>query len=340
MTKNYRNICFFIYFINISIYLFFLLIFFIWANIAIFSSFMIYSLKLLISFSIFHFFFNSFRYSNNLIIRMIQKSVLYLLCFYLSIFLISFISIKIPLVSVLYCQPTDDSPTTSIVETVINGVVQIYKDIGIEGKAISVGGAVASTLLKTMPYATLGAKVAGTTAVSAGVTEGVLVVAPLGKNIAANANIQESVGKAIENHPYADPSSDRIPSPDPFMVNSPLENQIPLNNLLEALEILNATEIYLIITIISILFSKNFNFVFIKVLSLLNNRIIPEKYSAKINIFIKKSSDTNKKISNTLIALLLIILLILTIINLYVSFELFNNIDSYVSVYNFLKRMN
>ena len=117
-------------------------------------------LKLGVSFLIFHFIFNKFTYSNNIIVRLMQKIVVYFICVNICLYLFSFVDI----LDTIHCDSDSD------------------------------------------------------------------------------------------------PDIDRIPSPDPNIINSPLEdgdNITPLNELVDVIFSYNMLELYLILFIIYILFYRN-----------------------------------------------------------------------------------
>ena len=89
----------------------------------------------MISFVVFHFIFNRFKYSNNTIIRLLQKFVLYTICFYLSLYFL----ISIDLFGEINCDSDDEDededkdknknttnkgkPNKGVVESIVDGVV-------------------------------------------------------------------------------------------------------------------------------------------------------------------------------------------------------------------------
>ena len=306
-----------------------------------------YLLKLLISFAIFHYIFNKFKYSENILIRLIQKFILYSICFYLSIFVLDYFD----LIGVAHCSSGEDNYTTDnkkskkgVVETIVDGAVQIYKEMESSTSAMAAGGAAASALIKSIPNAPLGAKVVGASAVAAGVSGSVIVGTKVGEAMTENVNFKEQIQKieeVIKKHPYADPEVDRIPTPDSNIIPSLLENgeqNIPLIVLLESLEILNVLEIMLIVALIILFFNNNIYNLNIKIISYILNKYIPDNYHNKINTFLNKGTEYNKKYINILIVLIITILLILKLGNLYITSELYSKVDDYVLVYNYLKK--
>ena len=88
--------------LSIIAFVFALIIFF--YIIGFYSNIIIYLLKILISFGVFHFIFNKFKYSDNTIISLLQKFVLYTICFYLSLYFL----ICIDIFDDIYCESDDD----------------------------------------------------------------------------------------------------------------------------------------------------------------------------------------------------------------------------------------
>ena len=59
----------------------------------------LYFIKMFLSFVVFHFIFNKFKYSTNTIIRFIQKFIVYYICVYLAYFFFSSINLLDPIYS-------------------------------------------------------------------------------------------------------------------------------------------------------------------------------------------------------------------------------------------------
>ena len=155
--------------------------------------------------------------------------------------------------------------------------------------------------------------------------------------------MKNNIENNIKDHPYSDPNIDRIPSPDPNIINSPLEDGesvIPLVGLLENLTLLNVAELLLIIVIFIIIFSKNINGFYIKIISYIVNKYIPIKYHNKINKYLNKGEKINDKFMNIMLLINIFLLLIFILGNLFISSHLYENIDDYVLVYNYLKKIN
>ena len=62
------------------------------------------ALKLGVSFLIFHFIFNKFTYSNNFIVRLMQKIVIYIICVKFCLYLFSFVDI----LDTIHCDSDDE----------------------------------------------------------------------------------------------------------------------------------------------------------------------------------------------------------------------------------------
>jgi hypothetical protein len=310
--------------------------------------------------------FNNFKYSNNLIIRFIQKFILYNICFIFAVSVASYFDFA--LFKTIFCdhiegdinnnndadavptsQPSVSVPTVGdnknvnikleinvpkdVFKTGLNVVGDILSNHGVDYGASAAGGAAASAAAKAasgLPPAQR-VLVAGGTALA--VTSGVIIGKKVGHAIANKTDI-------IKNHPYSDPNVDRIPSPDSsFFINSPLENgDIPLIELLESLILLNILEIILIAILILILFNKkisDFNKNFISNIII---KYMPVKYHNYIKIF-----DKGVEFNNTFMSIMLVIVIMLLLVfilgNLFVSCELYGKIDEYVLAYNIIKKI-
>ena len=62
------------------------------------------ALKLGVSFLIFHFIFNKFTYSNNIIVRLMQKIIVYFICVKFCLYLFSFVDI----LDTIHCDSDDE----------------------------------------------------------------------------------------------------------------------------------------------------------------------------------------------------------------------------------------
>jgi phosphate/sulfate permease len=322
-----------------------------------------------LSFVIFNFVFNKFKYSNNIFIRLIQKFIIYNVCFLIFITIAGYLYLNI--FNTFYCDNSDDEDNneTSIVNNnnqkidnkndtnIVNNNKQeinnnneyfefkfpakpidyIAKGIGtafakgVSDYAAAAGGVAASAFfyfnkssasLAPLPRIVGAAVAGGATAI------GVIVGNRIGKSIGNKVNVLEE----IKNHKNSDPDIERIPSPDDLIISSPFEDgNIPLVDLLLDLVSLNLIEIIIIISIILMIGSnKNNNIIYNLI-----KKYIPNNY---LHLFIQKVSNFNTKFTNFMLIIMVVILLLIKLGNLYVSCELFANIEDYVIVYNYIKK--
>jgi hypothetical protein len=338
----------------------------------------LYFFKLFISVVIFHFIFNKFKYSDNFVIKLLQKFILYCLCLYFSIYVMIFFD----LFNTISCDSDDEddnedlnndrndkdnndddnnnvnnkgnnndenkstSTNRSSLEIIADTVVKVYKEMSDTSAAISAGGVAASAFIKSVPNAGLSTKVAGASAIGMGVSASTLVGSKVVGAISDNLDYKESIKdleESIKDHPYSDPSHDRVPSPDRQIMDSPLESgdgSIPLIDLLESLVSLNMIELYLIISLILILFNQNIIDLYIKIVSKILNKYISIKYQNKIMNILNISKENNKKYNNILLIIIISILILIKLVNLFVSYHLYDKIDDYILVYNHLKNID
>ena len=331
--------------------------------------------KTLISIAIFYFIFNNFKYSNKFYIRIIQKFILYCFCFIFSVFVILFIDIADTVYcdptdntnnnsenadnANNNSEDTDnannnnndsktennegDKPKKSSLEVICDTAVKIYKEVELDASALAAGGALGSAYIKSVPSAGFGPKALGGAAVAALGTAGVKVGLQVGDAISKNLDLQEMYDQAnerLKDHPYSDPDPARVPSPDSsFTANSPLEEgSIPLLELLESMLSLNILEIVLILVAMLVFFNKNINNIFIKIISKFLYKYIPVKFQDKIITILNNSKEKNKSYNNIILLFILIIFILIKLLNLFVSYHLHGNIDSYVQVYNYLTK--
>ena len=133
---------------------------------------------------------------------------------------------------------------------------------------------------------------------------------------------------------HGNPGIDRLISLDPNFVNSPLEiNDVstPLGQLIHVIFTYNMLELMLIIFILYIIFYKNI-LIFI-------SKYIPTKFNF-IKKIVSNSLNANIKFTNNILSIWLILLLIFKLLNLFFSYELYNNLDDFVSVYIYIKKQS
>jgi len=297
-----------------------------------------------LSFIISYFVFNKFTFSNNFILRFIQQFILFFI-FY--IIIINF-CIYFNLLDPILCQDNDDinqniekkdkykidisfsgelpkKPVDTLLNIATNVFSKSFESLG----AASAGGTVAAAMVKastSLPIAQRLALIGGSSFIaSAGVIFGIRG----GSALSDQLNLQESIVNKIKASPHADTNVTRIPSPGPdFNINNSLElgdQSTPLNNLVEVIFSYNTLELILIFVLIYILFYKY-------ILNILNKHT-PTKYYYLKKI-IEFSINYNTKFMNIALIITIVLLFLFKLINLFFSYELYNNLDNFVSVYN------
>jgi hypothetical protein len=266
-------------------------------------------ISFLISFSITHFILSKFTLSNNRFIKYIQYSII------ISLIIISGYHIceilNIQLISVVECAADDnlvnsqDNQTKNILSIQSqtgdnnkeyysfkadkNFIDKTFNAVGTSIKVISntvgsnlgiasAAGVAASAMIKSttsLPPVQRTLLVGGISAVTAaGTTLGIKT----GESLANNIYID-----SIKNSPHADPNINRVPSPDPFIANSPLESNditTPLEELLGVIVSYQILELFVLILLFFLLFSK---FIYKKntdLLSIFINKFMPNKFIA------------------------------------------------------------
>ena len=149
---------------------------------------------------------------------------------------------------------------------------------------------------------------------------------------------------AVKNSEHCSPDPGtkclRVPAPDINIINSPLEsydNISPLEILLNNLFKLNILELLLFIILLLLLFNKFIYKFNIELKYKLINKFMPDYISNYYKNTTDKSIDFNNKFTNFIFIIIIIILLLFKLSTLYISAELSLHIDSYVSVYNYIK---
>nr|QWO71453.1 RNA polymerase [Calocybe gambosa] len=169
-----------------------------------------------------------------------------------------------------------------------------------------------------------------------------------GVNVRGGTHTESSVEGIKGSYPMEDDDGDfnnknkieeDIESPDQSFINSPLEKYIPLLVLLKYLVVLNKLEIMFIFIIIMIIFNKYFYSQIVKYISKLflkKGKVIFAKKLSNIEEKIYKIQNYNKKFYNFMLVVILLLFLITKILNIYITIELFNKIDDYILVYNYI----
>nr|QWO71452.1 RNA polymerase [Calocybe cyanea] len=147
----------------------------------------------------------------------------------------------------------------------------------------------------------------------------------------------------VNNSPHANPDHDNIPSPISDMINSPLEDfdlTSPLQDLLMYSFLLDLLILILLISLLVIIFYRyvlyiNLNFVTflldkyfsIKLRNWLNKYIIPIK---------DRGIDFNSKFVLIMFVLNTITLVMIVLLKIFITSEIYMNINSYVNVHNLI----
>ena len=201
----------------------------------------------LTSFVFFNFLYYKLNFSKNIYIRLLQKFVAFNLFFIVSILIASFLDFYIfqvifsdgnindvkSSVGIVANAVSDDydlkipkGPTDIVVKAIGDAASNLTTNLGAAGA----GGAVGAAVIKSIPLPPVQRTALAVAA--AGATSGAVTVGiQAGASIARNINNSST----IKNHPYGDTDINRVPSPEPNMMNSPLEygdESIPLIDLL------------------------------------------------------------------------------------------------------------
>ena len=119
-----------------------------------------------------------------------------------------------------------------------------------------------------------------------------------------------------------------------------LENNIPLIEILKNLLLIDFVELMFILIIILIIINKYLYMFYIKLLNkillLIPKKYLPNFLKNRTN-YLDKAIELNNKFFKILLVIVLILLLLFKIFNIYVSSELYSNIDDYILVYNYIK---
>ena len=124
------------------------------------------------------------------------------------------------------------------------------------------------------------------------------------------------------------------------LINCPIEGSedtIPLVEILDNLISLNILEIVLTVILILILYQKYINKININFITKIVVKYLPNKYIDWFKKYSTSSIKYNDKFTKIMFIYVSILLILLKLGNLYVTAELYNNIDDYVLVYNHIK---
>jgi hypothetical protein len=155
----------------------------------------------------------------------------------------------------------------------------------------------------------------------------------VGNTLTKNMGIEN----AIKNSPHVDPNPDRIPSPDMNFIHSPLErNELtsPLQELLLYSFVLDVSTLILLLVVIFLLLNKYFIKLNFNILNSISKKFLPIKIFNWFQKFTNKSTEINTKLNKFIIIYNCFLIILFILLKIFITSELFVNIDSYVTVYN------
>ena len=284
-----------------------------------------------ISFIVSYFILSKFKFSNNFVIRFIQKTVIYSISYFVIISICGYFG----LIGTIYCMGPDDKytfevkgevpkkPTDMLLTISGNLLSKSFESLGAAGAGGSAAAAMAKASVGVPSLQRVVLIGSSGFITSAGVLFGIR-----GANAVADRVELEKIRSLYLSSKHSNPDINRIPSPDITMINSPLEMPTPLGNLVDVIFSYNMLELIIIILLIYIIFNRNILIVI--------SKYIPTKYN-NLKRIVDSSISANTKIMNVVIIILVVLLLIFKIVNLFFSYELSNNLDSYVNIYNDIK---
>lgn len=218
--------------------------------------------------------------------------------------------------------------TQIITQLLTDTIGKVVPNLG----AAAAGGAVGAAALKasqgSAPMVRGGAALAGSVIGSIGAKTGILVV----DSLVRDQKILDELNNGIV-------ASEKIPShtavtvDSPF-INSPRELTSPLEDILYYQFTLNVLILILIISFLIIILNTNvfkFNKEFI---SFLVEKILPIKGKEWFKIFIDKSTINNDRVLKLIFIVISINLIYLIILNIFISYHLFINTESFIEVHN------
>ena len=316
----------------------------------------------LFSFSVTTFLLDKLNFSDNYVIRILQKLMISLIL----IFLVGFILYQFDLFPKVYCQANEDYSgiveskeiddvkssaldkkddhyefklPKKVVDETVNVITKIATNIAPNIGAAAAAGTIGSTALKLtsgVPPLQRAAAVAGTTFIGAAATTSGIKT---GNALIENSFLLDMIKNS--EHGNVNKNDLRPPSPDENMILSILENEydIPLFTLLEGIYIYNLLELGLILLLILLLFNRHvyrFNFKYIS--DFLDKRFAKNSKYEYLKKFINIGDRYNSKMTNIVIVIMVILLITIKLINTFFIGYLINNIDDFISVYNHLKK--
>lgn len=239
------------------------------------------------------------------------------------------------------------SNNNNYVSPIVNAIKDGLEELGAAGVGAAAAGHTATALLKTLPNSLpVGSKIiitGGVSALSVAATSSTFKI--INKSI-QNGDIQKGIDSAIKSSQHADPDVTKIPTIntnfDSF--NSPLEDheiiRAPIEDIMFSLFDLNLSIFILILMLFFIVLNKTVLSKNIALVNYLAKKILSENLYIKLNAYINKQNKLNDKFWFVLFILLFIIITIFFIVNLIVIYHLSHNLDSYITVYNFIHKSN
>ena len=210
----------------------------------------------------------------------------------------------------------------------LKGVVKIAteKVVGNIGVGAAAGTA-AATAFKSTAGLPPAQRVIVTGAVAGVTAAGTKVGIGIGDTLIKHININE----AIKNSQHADPHIDRIPSPDPNIINSPLENDItsPLQDLLLYSFILDILILIVLISILVIIFNRYIVKYNLTLINYIINKYIPIKIRNWFNINI--GIDFNNTYVLFIFIIITILLCFFILLKLLIISILLVDIDRFIN---------
>jgi hypothetical protein len=312
-------------------------------------------ISFVISYLIFNYILNGYKYSESLFERILQKFILKIIFFIFILYIIGiiFYIFDIQNFNLIECSSIDDKTIINVNESNDKYNFSIKKEV--VNKALdTVSTASKIAFEKVLPN--VGAGAAGGAAASAmikatsslpvvqrlaivGATAGITAMSTQAGIMAGTGLLDKS--DIINKSPHADPNIKRIPSPDiePFSVNSPLETS-PIETLLSSQFILITLIIIIIIILLYIIISRFILYKNIGNISSLIEKYMPTKIYDKYKNYINKSVVYNDRILLIFFIYNSILLIILLFISLFITAELLANLDEHVQIYNSLKSID
>jgi len=205
------------------------------------------------------------------------------------------------------------------------------------------GGKAGAATIKTTVGMPLGPRALVIATTTGAATFGGKIGYEVANAVKDNQGLMNNIAKSH----HANPDVTRVPSPgnDPFnpFINCPLESaNIPIEILIKNNFIVSILLLVLFISLIYVIFNRfifksNINFikVLIKKLPISNDKI--KKLELKLDNKLVKLEEINSNWLLILFSITCCTFIFILALNIYISFELYSNLDDYITVYNYLK---